>query len=147
MALVEINSPAPSRAREFAKRFHLLAHPKYVARRSLYAASSAKQLSLIVPPQNPAIPIGNDLRVNRLGFGSCASRQRASGANPPIAARQFKFFRRAVISHQLIIPPIPTARTSAKEIMRGFVSLSCRSCYATKGGFDRSGPDHWTEKR
>jgi len=140
---------APSRGREFAKRFHLLAHPKYVAPKGVsMQASSAKTAFADRPAaKSGQFPIGNDLRVNRLGFGSMRITGKGVWGEPADRRQAIQVLRRAV---DLGINFIDTAdsygpHVSEEIIAEALYPYPAGLVIATKGGFDRSGPDRWTE--
>src|SRR5271154_6650735 len=91
--------------------------------------------------------IGNDLRVHRLGFG--AMRITGNGIWGPPADRQeaIKVLRRAV---ELGVNFIDTADSYGPNVSEEIIAEALHPypaglVIATKGGFERSGPNKWTE--
>lgn len=91
--------------------------------------------------------IGDDLRVTRLGFG--AMRITGKGVWGPPADRQeaIRVLRRVV---ELGINFIDTADSYGPQVSEEMIAEALHPypadlVIATKGGFDRPGPDKWTE--
>jgi pyridoxine 4-dehydrogenase len=92
-------------------------------------------------------PIGNDLRVPRLGFGSMRLTGKGIWGPPADRAGAISVLRRAV---ELGINFIDTADSygphSAEELIaEALHPYPADLVIATKGGFDRPGPDRWVE--
>jgi pyridoxine 4-dehydrogenase len=110
--------------------------------------ASAKQ----VFPNRPAAKsgqflIGNDLRVNRLGFGTMRITGKGVWGEPSDRREAKRVLRRAI---ELGINFIDTAdsygpHVSEEIIAEALYPYPADLVIATKGGFDRSGPDRWTE--
>jgi len=91
--------------------------------------------------------IGNDLRVNRLGFGAMRITGKGVWGEPSDRREAIRVLRRAV---DLGINFIDTAdsygpNVSEEIITEALYPYPADLVIATKGGFDRSGPDRWTE--
>lgn len=91
--------------------------------------------------------IGNELRVYRLGFGAMRITGKGVWGEPPDRREAIKVLRRAV---DLGINFIDTAdsygpNVSEEIIAEALYPYPADLVIATKGGFDRSGPDRWTE--
>ena len=91
--------------------------------------------------------LGNDLRVNRLGFG--AMRITGKGVwGPPADRREaIRVLRRAV---ELGVNFIDTADSYGPGVSEELIAEALHPyppglVIATKGGFDRPGPDRWVE--
>lgn len=91
--------------------------------------------------------IGNDLRVTRLGFGAMRITGKGTWGQPKDRATAIRVLRRAV---ELGINFIDTAdsygpRVSEELIAEALYPYPTNLVIATKGGFDRPGPDRWLE--
>src|SRR5215475_3150650 len=91
--------------------------------------------------------IGDDLRVNRLGFGAMRITGKGVWGEPSDRREAIRVLRRAV---DLGINFIDTAdsygpNVSEEIIAEALYPYPADLVIATKGGFDRSGPDRWTE--
>jgi pyridoxine 4-dehydrogenase len=103
-------------------------------------------------PDRPAaksgqLLIGNDLRVNRLGFGTMRITGKGVWGEPSDRREAIRVLRRAI---ELGINFIDTAdsygpHVSEQIIAEALYPYPADLVIATKGGFDRSGPDRWTE--
>jgi len=91
--------------------------------------------------------IGNDLRVNRLGFGAMRITGKGVWGPPADRTEAIKVLQRAV---ELGVNFIDTADSYGPHVSEEIIAealhpYSAGLVIATKGGFDRSGPDRWTE--
>jgi pyridoxine 4-dehydrogenase len=91
--------------------------------------------------------IGNDLRVTRLGFGAMRITGKGVWGEPADRAAAVRVLRRAV---ELGINFIDTADSygpsvSEETIAEALYPYPANLVIATKGGFDRPGPDRWVE--
>lgn len=91
--------------------------------------------------------IGNDLRVMRLGFGAMRITGKGIWGEPTDRAEAIRVLRRAV---ELGINFIDTADSygpgvSEEIIAEALDPYPAGLVIATKGGFDRPGPDRWVE--
>jgi aryl-alcohol dehydrogenase-like predicted oxidoreductase len=91
--------------------------------------------------------IGNDLRVTRLGFGAMRITGKGIWGEPADRAEAIRVLRRAV---ELGINFIDTAdsygpRVSEEIIAEALYPYPAGLVIATKGGFERPGPDKWVE--
>src|SRR5579863_4161319 len=91
--------------------------------------------------------IGSDLRVARLGFGAMRITGKGIWGEPADRAAAIRVVRRAV---EMGINFIDTAdsygpRVSEEIIAEALHPYPAGLVIATKGGFDRPGPDHWVE--
>jgi pyridoxine 4-dehydrogenase len=91
--------------------------------------------------------IGNDLRVTRLGFGAMRITGKGIWGQPADRAGAIKVLRRAV---ELGINFIDTAdsygpNVSEEIIAEALYPYPSNLVIATKGGFERPGPDRWVE--
>ncbi len=91
--------------------------------------------------------IGNDLRVTRLGFGSMRITGSGIWGEPADRAEAVRVLRRAV---ELGVNFIDTADSYGPEVSEAIIAEALRPypadlVIATKGGFDRSGPNQWIE--
>src|SRR5215475_8944630 len=91
--------------------------------------------------------IGNDLRVNRLGFGAMRITGKGVWGEPPERKEAIRVLQRAV---ELGINFIDTADSYGPNVSEGIIAEALHPypeglVIATKGGFDRSGPNQWTE--
>lgn len=91
--------------------------------------------------------IGNDLRVTRLGFGSMRITGKGIWGEPADRAGTIRVLRRAV---ELGINFIDTADSYGPGVSEEIIAEALHPypldlVIATKGGFDRMGPDRWVE--
>jgi pyridoxine 4-dehydrogenase len=91
--------------------------------------------------------IGNDLRVIRLGFGSMRLTGKGIWGPPADHAEAIAVLRRAV---ELGINFIDTADSYGPHVAEELIAEALHPypaelVIATKGGFDRPGPDRWVE--
>jgi aryl-alcohol dehydrogenase-like predicted oxidoreductase len=91
--------------------------------------------------------LGNDLRVTRLGFGSMRLTGKGIWGPPPDRADAIRVLRRAV---ELGINFIDTADSYGPNVAEELIAEALHPypanlVIATKGGFDRPGPDKWVE--
>src|SRR3984957_2972192 len=91
--------------------------------------------------------IGNDLRITRLGFGSMRITGKGIWGEPADRPEALRVLRRAV---ELGINFIDTAdsygpRVSEEIIAEALHPYPADLVIATKGGFDRPGPNKWVE--
>jgi pyridoxine 4-dehydrogenase len=91
--------------------------------------------------------IGNDLRICRLGFGAMRITGKGIWGEPPDRAAAIRVLRRAV---ELGIDFIDTADSYGPGVSEEIIAEALHPypaglVIATKGGFDRPGPDRWVE--
>jgi pyridoxine 4-dehydrogenase len=91
--------------------------------------------------------IGNDLRVMRLGFGAMRITGDGVWGEPADRAEAIRVLRRAI---ELGINFIDTADSYGPDVSEGLIAEALYPyppdlVIATKGGFDRPGPDRWVE--
>jgi pyridoxine 4-dehydrogenase len=91
--------------------------------------------------------IGKDLRVTRLGFGAMRITGKGIWGPPPNRAEAVRVLRRAV---ELGINFIDTADSYGPSVSEEIIAEALHPypaglVIATKGGFDRPGPDVWVE--
>ena len=91
--------------------------------------------------------IGNDLRVNRLGFGAMRITGKGVWGEPADRAEAIRVLRRAV---ELGINFIDTADAYGPHVSEEIIAEALHPypaglVIATKGGFERPGPDKWVE--
>jgi pyridoxine 4-dehydrogenase len=91
--------------------------------------------------------IGNDLRITRLGFGSMRITGTGIWGEPADRAEAVRVLRRAV---DLGINFIDTADSYGPGVSEAIIAEALHPyptglVIATKGGFDRSGPNQWIE--
>src|ERR1700737_767109 len=91
--------------------------------------------------------IGRDLRVTRLGFGAMRVTGKGIWGEPPDRVKSIQVLRRAI---ELGINFIDTADSygpgvSEELIAEALPPYPAGLVIATKGGFERPGPDHWVE--
>lgn len=91
--------------------------------------------------------IGNDLRVTRLGFGAMRITGKGVWGEPPDRAEAIRVLRRAV---ELGVNFIDTADSYGPNVSEQLIAEALHPypahlVVATKGGFDRPGPDRWVE--
>jgi pyridoxine 4-dehydrogenase len=105
--------------------------------------SATKQLATKVGE----FTIGKDLRVNRLGYGAMRITGKGVWGEPPDRAEAIRVLRRAV---ELGINFIDTADSYGPSVSEGLIAEALHPypanlVIATKGGFERPGPDRWVE--
>jgi pyridoxine 4-dehydrogenase len=93
------------------------------------------------------LKIGNDLRVARLGFGAMRITGRGIWGEPPDRAEAIRVLQRAV---GLGINFLDTADSYGPEVSEWLIAEALHPyprdlVIATKGGFERPGPDRWVE--
>jgi pyridoxine 4-dehydrogenase len=91
--------------------------------------------------------IGNDLRVVRLGFGAMRITGKGIWGEPADRAECVRVLRRAI---ELGVNFIDTADAYGPYVSEEIIAEALHPypadlVIATKGGFERSGPDRWTE--
>jgi pyridoxine 4-dehydrogenase len=91
--------------------------------------------------------IGNDLAVNRLGFGAMRITGKGIWGPPPDRAEAVRVLRRAL---ELGVNFIDTADSYGPGVSEEIIAEALHPypeglVIATKGGFDRPGPDRWVE--
>ncbi len=91
--------------------------------------------------------IGNDLRVKRLGFGAMRITGKGIWGQPQDRAGAIRVLRRAV---ELGINFIDTADSYGPSVSEEIIAEALHPypaglVIATKGGFERPGPNQWTE--
>jgi pyridoxine 4-dehydrogenase len=91
--------------------------------------------------------IGNDLRVTRLGFGAMRITGTGIWGEPADRAEAIRVLRRAV---DLGVNFIDTADSYGPGVSEAIIAEALHPypaglVIATKGGFDRPGPNQWTE--
>jgi aryl-alcohol dehydrogenase-like predicted oxidoreductase len=105
------------------------------------------QIAEAVAAAAGTITLGGDLSVNRMGFGAMRITGKGVWGEPEDRAETIHVVRRAV---ELGVNFIDTADSYgpnvSEEIIAEALSPYPRGVViATKGGFERSGPDEWTE--
>lgn len=91
--------------------------------------------------------LGNDLRVARLGFGAMRITGKGIWGPPADRAEAIRVLRRAV---ELGVNFIDTADSYGPHVSEELIAEALHPypaelVIATKGGFERPGPDRWTE--
>jgi len=91
--------------------------------------------------------IGNDLRVNRLGYGAMRITGKGIWGPPADRAESIRVLRRAV---ELGVNFIDTADSYGPHVSEEIIAEALHPypaslVIATKGGFERPGPDQWVE--
>jgi pyridoxine 4-dehydrogenase len=109
--------------------------------------ASAKQHDKSLAAQAGEFVIGNDLRITRLGFGAMRITGKGVWGEPADRSGAIRVLKRAV---ELGINFIDTAdsygpRVSEELIAEALHPYPAGLVIATKGGFDRPGPDRWVE--
>jgi aryl-alcohol dehydrogenase-like predicted oxidoreductase len=107
----------------------------------------AKQKHNTLAQRAGEFSIGNDLRVTRLGYGSMRLTGKGVWGPPADRAEAISVLRRAV---ELGINFIDTADSYGPHVAEELIAEALHPypaglVIATKGGFDRSGPDRWVE--
>jgi pyridoxine 4-dehydrogenase len=108
---------------------------------------SAQQNSATLGANAGRFTIGNDLHVTRLGFGAMRITGKGIWGEPPNRAESIRVLRRAV---ELGVNFIDTAdsygpNVSEEIIVEALHPYPANLVIATKGGFNRPGPDKWVE--
>ena len=93
------------------------------------------------------LTIGKDLRVARLGFGAMRITGKGIWGEPPDRAKSIQVLRRAM---ELGINFIDTADSYGPGVSEELIAEALHPypadlVIATKGGFERPGPDRWVE--
>src|SRR5208282_3368981 len=91
--------------------------------------------------------IGNDLRVNRLGFGAMRITGKGIWGEPADRTEAIRVLRRAV---ELGIDFIDTADSYGPNVSEEIIAEALHPypaglVIATKGGFEQPGPNQWVE--
>lgn len=99
------------------------------------------------PEKTGEFMFGNDLRVSRLGFGAMRITGKGVWGEPPDRAEAIRVLRRAV---ELGINFIDTADSYGPNVSEEIIAEALHPypaglVIATKGGFERPGPDQWME--
>ncbi|HEX3544789.1 MAG TPA: aldo/keto reductase, partial [Candidatus Acidoferrum sp.] len=107
----------------------------------------AKQKGNALASMAGQFSLGNDLRVIRLGFGSMRLTGKGIWGPPADHAEAISVLRRAV---ELGINFIDTADSYGPHVAEELIAEALHPypaelVIATKGGFDRPGPDRWVE--
>jgi pyridoxine 4-dehydrogenase len=92
-------------------------------------------------------PIGNDLRIARLGFGAMRITGKGIWGEPPDRAEAIRVVRRSV---DLGVNFIDTADSYGPDVSEEIIAEALNPypaglVIATKGGFERPGPNQWVE--
>jgi pyridoxine 4-dehydrogenase len=92
-------------------------------------------------------PVGNDLRVTRLGYGAMRITGQGIWGEPADRAECIRVLRRAV---ELGVNFIDTADSYGPHVSEEIIAEALHPypanlVIATKGGFDRTGPNQWVE--
>jgi pyridoxine 4-dehydrogenase len=100
-----------------------------------------------LPGESGEFLIGNDLRVARLGFGAMRITGKGIWGEPADRAEAIRVLRRAV---ELGINFIDTADSYGPGVSEEIIAEALHPypadlVIATKGGFERPGPDQWVE--
>ncbi len=108
---------------------------------------TAKQKTGSLAAQAGEFLIGNDLRVVRLGYGAMRITGKGVWGPPPDRAAAIRVLQRAV---ELGINFIDTADSYGPHVSEELIAEALHPypkdlVIATKGGFERSGPDKWAE--
>jgi len=106
-----------------------------------------KNMHKDVAQKSGEFSIGNDLRVNRLGYGAMRITGKGIWGEPADRAEALRVLRRAV---ELGIDFIDTADSYGPHVSEEIIAEALHPypaglVIATKGGFDRPGPDKWVE--
>jgi len=110
--------------------------------------ASAKPASTTRPASNSGdFRIGNDLRVYRLGFGAMRVTGKGIWGEPRDRQESIRVLQRAV---ELGVNFIDTADSYGPHVSEELIAQALHPypsdlVIATKGGFDRPGPDKWVE--
>ena len=109
--------------------------------------TSAKQQAKNLAGKAGEFLIGNDLRVARLGFGAMRVTGKGIWGEPADRAEAIRLVQRAV---ELGINFIDTADSYGPGVSEEIIAEALHPypaglVIATKGGFDRPGPDRWVE--
>jgi pyridoxine 4-dehydrogenase len=108
---------------------------------------STKQNSTTLAAKAGQFAIGGDRAVARLGFGAMRITGKGVWGDPPNRPEAIRVLRRAV---ELGVNFIDTAdsygpRVSEELVAEALHPYPANLVIATKGGFDRPGPDQWVE--
>jgi len=109
--------------------------------------ASAKQHDKGLAAQAGEFVIGNDLRITRLGFGAMRITGKGVWGEPADRSEAIRVLKRAV---ELGINFIDTADSYGPGVSEELIAEALHPyptglVIATKGGFDRPGPDRWVE--
>ena len=93
------------------------------------------------------ITLGGDLTVNRMGYGAMRITGRGVWGEPADHAEAIRVLRRAI---ELGVDFIDTADSYGPNVSEEIIAEALHPyppglVIATKGGYERSGPDEWTE--
>ena len=107
----------------------------------------AVQRSQAPAKKSGEFPLGNDLRVTRLGFGAMRITGDGVWGQPADRAEAIRVLRRAV---ELGINFIDTADSYGPGVSEEIIAEALHPCpaglvIATKGGYARPGPNQWVE--
>jgi pyridoxine 4-dehydrogenase len=110
-------------------------------------STSAKQQEVRPAKKAGEFLIGNDLRVTRLGYGAMRITGEGIWGEPADRAEAVRVLRKAV---ELGINFIDTADSYGPEVSEKIIAealhpYSADLVIATKGGFERPGPNRWVE--
>src|SRR5262249_25716583 len=111
-------------------------------------STSAKQASSAKPAaKSGQSRIGNDLEVNRLGFGAMRITGQGVWGEPADRHAAIRVLRRAIDLGDNFIDTADSygPRVSEEIIAEALHPYPAGLVIATKGGFDRPGPNRWTE--
>jgi aryl-alcohol dehydrogenase-like predicted oxidoreductase len=108
---------------------------------------SAKQEGESLAAKAGEFLIGNDLRITRLGYGAMRITGKGIWGEPADRAESIRVLRRAV---ELGVDFIDTADSYGPSVSEEIIAEALHPypenlVIATKGGFDRTGPDKWVE--
>jgi pyridoxine 4-dehydrogenase len=109
--------------------------------------ASAKQHDKGLAAQAGEFVIGNDLRITRLGFGAMRITGKGVWGEPADRSEAIRVLKRGV---ELGINFIDTADSYGPGVSEELIAEALHPyptglVIATKGGFDRPGPDRWVE--
>jgi pyridoxine 4-dehydrogenase len=109
--------------------------------------ASAKQHDKSLAAQAGEFVIGNDLRLTRLGFGAMRITGKGVWGEPADRSEAIRVLKRGV---ELGINFIDTADSYGPGVSEELIAEALHPyptglVIATKGGFDRPGPDRWVE--
>lgn len=123
-----------------------------IARKSVAARPTAMENKSMMQKNTPAqksgeFVIGNDFPIARLGFGAMRITGKGVWGEPANRAEAVRVLRRAV---ELGINFIDTADAYGPNVSEEIIAEALHPypaglVIATKGGFERPGPDKWTE--
>src|SRR6202049_1091081 len=108
---------------------------------------SVTQASQALAKESGEFPIGKDLRIARLGYGAMRITGKGIWGEPPDRVEAVRVVRRAV---ELGINFIDTADSYGPGVSEEIIAEALYPypdglVIATKGGFDRPGPNQWVE--